>query len=99
VLQAGEYWSPGFAGVWLGFHLGLFGGRYWYSFGPSGRTLGLERWLRKVGSDRLNATERPLVLLVVDVVSFVIRCCNLVIEKLRKKRKKKKEKVSEQAPS
>ena len=56
--------------VWLRFHLGLFSGRYCYSFGPSGRTLGLERWLRKVGSDRLNATERPLVLLVVDVVFF-----------------------------
>jgi len=52
-----------------------------------GRFLGLESGCCVIGADRLNATESPLVLLVVDVVSFVISYCNLGNRKADKKLK------------
>lgn len=43
--------------------------------------LGLDTVVAEVESDRLNATERLLVLLVVDEVSFVISCCKVSNQK------------------
>ena len=72
----------------MGFILGFLAGDIAILWAWSGRCTRLSGVVAEVEPDRLKATERLLVLLVVDVVYFVISCCKaiIVIEKFDKKK-------------
>ena len=61
--------------MWHGFHFWVLVGDIAVLWTEVDALLGSDSVVAEVEPDRLNATERLLVLLVVDGVSFVISCC------------------------